>query len=90
MYKDIHGKNSMPHLEFRRDITMNLLRSKPKIISQPGPKVHAPTELRKTDNHFLKSTSQGRYALCKKNCRSMCVECKKRMHKACFPSYHGK
>lgn len=90
IYRDIHGKNSMPHLEFRRDITMNLLRSKPKLISQPGPKVHVSSELRKTDNHFLATASQGRCAVCKKNCRNKCVECDKRMHKACFPSYHGK
>lgn len=66
IYRDIHGKNSMPHLEFRRDITMNLLRSKPKLISQPGPKVHVSSELRKTDNHVLATASQGRCAVCKK------------------------
>ncbi|GFU39158.1 hypothetical protein NPIL_236861 [Nephila pilipes] len=59
IYKDIHGKNSMPQLEFRRDITMNMLCSKPKLISQPGPKIFVSTEIRKTDNPFLKSASQG-------------------------------
>ncbi|GFT26135.1 hypothetical protein NPIL_61111 [Nephila pilipes] len=61
IYGDIHGMNSMPHLEFRRDITLNLLRSQPKLISQPGPKIHVPTEIRKADNYFLKS-----YAACQK------------------------
>ncbi|GFU28225.1 hypothetical protein NPIL_323761 [Nephila pilipes] len=56
--EDIHGKNSMPQLEFRQDITMNMLCSKPKLISQPGPKILVPTEIRKTDKPFLKSASQ--------------------------------
>ncbi|GFS46118.1 piggyBac transposable element-derived protein 3 [Nephila pilipes] len=57
---------SIPHLGFLRDITLNLLRSEPKLISQPRPKIHVPTELRKTDNHFLKSASQGSCAVCQK------------------------
>ncbi|GFS95733.1 hypothetical protein NPIL_197971 [Nephila pilipes] len=63
----------MPHLGFRRDITLNLLHSKPKLISQSRPKIHVPTEFRKIDNHFIKSASQGRCAVCLKKIASTCV-----------------
>lgn len=55
--RDIYGMNAMKRLQFRRYITVNLLRSKPKILSKSSRNMHVPTERITTDNHFLISAS---------------------------------
>ncbi|KAH7961272.1 hypothetical protein HPB52_006402 [Rhipicephalus sanguineus] len=80
---------AMTHIAFRRDVTMALLQLKPKLTVRPGPRVHPRHEDRKTDGHYMISTTQGRCAECKKNTTNQCQQCKKRLHKKCFAAYHG-
>ncbi|KAL3197338.1 hypothetical protein MRX96_044935 [Rhipicephalus microplus] len=58
---------AMTHIAFRRDVTMSLLQLKQKLTVRPGPRVHLRHENRKTDGHYIISTTQGRCAECKKN-----------------------
>ncbi|KAH7977007.1 hypothetical protein HPB52_022817 [Rhipicephalus sanguineus] len=50
---------AMTHIAFRRDVTMSLLQLKPKLTVRPGPRVHPRHEDRKTDGHYMISTTQG-------------------------------
>lgn len=82
--------NRLTHLEYRREVTLALLRIAPrKDGSKTGPKVHRPMTQRKSDGHFLVQTTQGRCAQCNANARLACSECKKKLHLNCFPLYHG-
>ncbi|KRX20178.1 PiggyBac transposable element-derived protein 3 [Trichinella nelsoni] len=78
-------RSAMTHLAFRRDITAHLLRARPLQISRPRPRSHLPHSLRSSSGHFLQSSTQGRCAASKKNCRN---QCGKRQHQTCFPVYH--
>ncbi|KRX62646.1 PiggyBac transposable element-derived protein 3 [Trichinella sp. T9] len=91
LHRELHTTTSdqLSHLEFRRFITIHLLHAMPFVRSQPGPRSHLPMSLRSSHGHYLQSCTQGRCAFCKKNCRNECVQCKKRLHRNCFPSYHG-
>ncbi|KAL3193754.1 hypothetical protein MRX96_000053 [Rhipicephalus microplus] len=80
---------AMTHIAFRRDVTMSLLQLKQKLTVRPRPRVHLRHEDRKTDGHYIISTTQGRCAECKKNTTNQCQQCKKRLHKKCFTAYHG-
>ncbi|KAL3187233.1 hypothetical protein MRX96_025545 [Rhipicephalus microplus] len=51
---------AMTHIAFRRDVTMSLLQLKQKLTVRPGPRVHLRHENRKTDGHYIISTTQGR------------------------------
>lgn len=88
LFEELHGKNKKNHLEFRREVTMHLLKSNPRVHSRPGPRVQPSLALRKTDRHYLLEARQGRCACCKKNCRLKCWECEKNLHLHCFPIYH--
>lgn len=79
----------LSHLNFRREVTLNLLRMKPKIHAIPGPRVHPSESRRKSDAHYLVSATQGRCVMCQKNTTKKCFECDKRLHGKCFPNYHG-
>ncbi|KRZ84342.1 PiggyBac transposable element-derived protein 3 [Trichinella sp. T8] len=81
-------RSAMTHLAFRRDITAHLLRVRPLQIPRPGPRIHLPHSLQRSRGYFLQSSTQGRCAVCKKNCRNQCVQCGKRLHQICFPVYH--
>ncbi|KAL3222044.1 hypothetical protein MRX96_005006 [Rhipicephalus microplus] len=80
---------TMTHITFRRDVTMSLLQLKQKLTVRPGPRVHLRHEDRKTDGHYIISTTQGRCAECKKNTTNQCQQCKKRLHKKGFAAYHS-
>ncbi|KAL3248169.1 hypothetical protein MRX96_056582 [Rhipicephalus microplus] len=80
---------AMTHIAFRRDVTMSLLQLKQKLTVRPGPRVHPRHEDRKTDGHYIISTTQGRCAECKKNTTNQCQQCKKWLRKKCFAAYHG-
>ncbi|KFM71330.1 PiggyBac transposable element-derived protein 2, partial [Stegodyphus mimosarum] len=77
----------LSHL-FRREVTLCLLRMKPKVHSVPGPRAHNFESLRKTDSHYLVPSTQGRCAVCQ-NTKNKCSECEKRLHQKCFPNYPG-
>ncbi|KAL3203432.1 hypothetical protein MRX96_011970 [Rhipicephalus microplus] len=91
LYCELHKSSdaAMTHIAFRRDVTMSLLQLKQKLTVRPGPRVHLRHEDRKTDGHYIISTTQGRCAECKKNTTNQCQQCKKRLHKKCFATYHG-
>ncbi|KAL3183273.1 hypothetical protein MRX96_000254 [Rhipicephalus microplus] len=80
---------AMTHIAFRPDVTMSLLQLKQKLTVRPGPRVHPRYEDRKTDGHYIISTTRGRCAECKKNTTNQCQQCKKRLHKKGFAAYHG-
>jgi hypothetical protein len=42
LHQELHGKTSKGHLEFRREVTMSLLRTMPRVGSRPGPRVQIP------------------------------------------------
>ncbi|KAL3220285.1 hypothetical protein MRX96_029967 [Rhipicephalus microplus] len=62
---------------------------KHNLTVRPGPRVHLRDEDRKTDGHYIISTTQGRCAECKKNETNQFQQCKKRLHNKCFAAYHG-
>ncbi|KAH8025853.1 hypothetical protein HPB51_012885 [Rhipicephalus microplus] len=80
---------AMTHIAFRRDVTMSLLQLKQKLTVRFGPRVHPRHEDRKTDGHYIISMTQGRCAECKKNTTNQCQQCKKRLHKKGFATYHS-
>ena len=57
----------LSHLTFRREVTLSLLRMKPKIHYVPGPRAHTSETLRQSDAHYLVPSTQGRCAVCQKN-----------------------
>ena len=95
----VHCKIStekLSHLDFRRAITLCLLKSEkipcPTSISASA---SLPGDVRFDGlNHLLASTTQGRRKICKKNTKSMCKKCHVRLHtergKSCFEKYHKK
>jgi hypothetical protein len=77
------------HLEFRREVTMALLRTQPRVGSRPGPRVQIPISINKTYGHYLTESQQGRCVECKSNTHLQCRECSRNMHLHCFPKCHG-
>jgi hypothetical protein len=69
------GKTSKGHPESRREVTMALLRTQPRVGSRPGPRVQIPISIRKTDGHYLTEPKQGRCVECKSNAHLQCREC---------------
>lgn len=96
----IHCKTNekkLSHLDFRREITLCLLKlDEPKTINVgPTTSSNLPGDVRFDGvNHFMTSTTQGRCKLCKKNTKTMCRKCNIRLHgergKQCFKDYHTK
>ncbi|KRX84592.1 PiggyBac transposable element-derived protein 3 [Trichinella sp. T6] len=91
LHMELHTatNNRLSHLQFRREITIHLLHARPFVRSHPGPRSQLPIRLRTSYGHYLQSCAQGRCAVCQRNCRNECVQCRKRLHRNCFPSYHG-
>ncbi|KRZ16720.1 Serine/threonine-protein phosphatase beta isoform [Trichinella zimbabwensis] len=90
LHMELHTATTdqLSHLEFRREITIHLLHARPLVRHYPGPRSHLPISLRTSHGHYLQSSVQGRCAVCQRNCRNECVQCKKRLHRNCFLSYH--
>jgi len=90
IYCNIHSQ-SMTHIEFRRSVTLCLLKSSRKRPTVGGG-AHAnlPDDVRYDGiGHKREAVAQGRCVQCKKNCRSQCDKCKVRLHvKDCFDVYH--
>jgi hypothetical protein len=81
-HQELHGKTSKGHPESRREVTMALLRTQPRVGSRPGPRVQIPISVRKTDGHDLTESKQGRCVECKSNARLQCRECSRYMFTA--------
>ncbi|GFU92177.1 piggyBac transposable element-derived protein 2 [Trichonephila clavipes] len=77
-------KAEQSHLNFRINITLSLLRMKPKIHSVPGPRAHSSKSLRQLDAHCLVPSTQGHCAVCTRNTTKM-PRIGKRLHEKCFP-----
>lgn len=89
------GKRSKTHLEFRRQVTMFLLKVQDhcnkavfSIVGKQLRDVHFDGK-----NHFLGAApSQGRCKACKKNTRIVRTKCNARLHgecgKTCIKTYH--
>lgn len=88
IHTEIDEKN-ISHLEFRRQVTMYLLRRRERIESHPGPRSHLKIQTRLSDGHYIVDSKQGRCVFCKKNTFKKCFQCQKRLHEKCFPGYHG-
>lgn len=91
-YQHINPNNSISHLEFRRQISLALV----KIGTTERVRLGGPTATPLDDvrfdgiNHFLTPTSQGRCVMCSANTRLHCSKCRKRLHKKCSDQYHTK
>ena len=86
--------NKMSHLDFRREITLCLLKSS-KVRKQNGGGhiSDLPNDIRFDGIvHMRQSTTQGRCKVCLKNVRVMCSKCAVRLHSeknaVCFEMYH--
>jgi len=88
-YLYLHPDSTITHLQFRRTVTMALLKSQQARIRLGGPTSPTPNDIRYDGvNHHLESSSQGRCTFCMANTRLQCVKCKKRLHKLCSGPYH--
>lgn len=89
-YNYLHPSDHMSHLEFLRQVTVGLLKSKKTGRVRLGGRTSAVvSDVRKDQvGHFLESTSQGRCVFCQTNTRKKCGKCDKRLHINCFQSFH--
>ena len=86
LYHHLNPDKKLSQLQFLRNLVHQYARVESK---KPRLNSSIPRIVSKDSNgHFLTSTSQGRCAYCKKNCRLLCEKCNKRMHQLCFPLYH--
>jgi hypothetical protein len=75
---------TMTHLEFRRQVTLGLLKGSAR-HRMGGPTAPVVPDVRYDGvQHYIHSTTQGRCALCCKEC----AKCGKRMHTQCFEIFH--
>jgi hypothetical protein len=74
LHRELYRKTSKGHLEFRREVTMALLRTQPRVGSGPGRRVQIPISIRKTDGHYLTDYKQVRCVECKSNASLQCHE----------------
>jgi hypothetical protein len=89
LHRELYRKMSKGHLEFRREVTMALLRTQPRVGSRPGPRVQIPISIKKTDGHYLTDSKQVRCVECKSNASLQCLEYSRNMHLHCVPKFHG-
>lgn len=85
----------LSHLEFRRHVTLCLLKVDIAHPPRPSSTAALPGEVRYDGiNHMLGTTTQGRCKVCQKNTKNMCKKCGVRLHtergKQCFEMYHSK
>lgn len=88
--------NTMPHLQFRREVVLCLLKGAPVTRLQVGGghPVDMPADVRFDGvGHERQVCNQGRCRVCHKNTRYRCVKCDVRLHtdkgKVCFSVYHS-
>lgn len=68
LYSELHHSTTsdLTHLNFWREVSLNLLRMKPKTQSIPGPHAHSVQSVRQSNTHYLASSSQVRCLVCQK------------------------
>ena len=92
LHCQLHPSDKISHIQFRRNITLCLLKSSP-MRSQIGGGHHVdlPSDVRFDGiGHTRVDANQGRCVLCRKNCRHSCFKCNVRLHtKQCFDLYHS-
>ena len=82
----------VPQKNYRRVIVQILLQRGSCEVGRPGPSYSVPDEVR-LDNidHYPGPGSVTKCVICKKNCRNVCMKCKKSVHvKFCFQVLHEK
>ena len=91
----IFGDKAMSHLEFRRQVTLTLIKSPnyDRTKLGGGPQGTLPATVQHDgDGHIRVPCDQGRCRVCQKNTRIMCLKCKARLHtdrgKDCFAQFH--
>lgn len=90
--------NPISHLDFRREVTLCLLKSEipnPRRQIDGGHLPDLPDDIRfDSVGHMKAQCSQGRCHVCQKNTVYKCEKCNKRLHcdrgKTCFVDYHTK
>jgi len=91
----IMGAKALSHLEFRRQVTLTLIKSPSYNRTQlgGGPQGSLPVTVQHDgDGHIRVRCDQGRCRVCQKNTRVMCKKCNARLHtdrgKECFTLFH--
>ena len=85
---------TLSHLDFRREITLCLLKSvAPRACIGHSKMSELPADIRYDGNgHIKKNCKQGRCIVCKKNTRYQCTKCQVRLHfdkgTVCAVTYH--
>ena len=96
LYSRLHPQLKVSHLDFRRTITLCLLKRKiPRVQIGGGHHADLPDDIRYDGvGHISEATTQGRCVVCSKNTRSKCLKCNVRLHyshlSTCFLNYHTK
>ena len=89
----VESRNAKSHLDFRRSLTVALLKSTAPVMRsrRGGPTAPIFEEIRFDGHgHFIsKAESQGRCAFCQRNTTKKCSKCGKRLHEACFQTFHS-
>jgi DNA excision repair protein ERCC-6 len=87
------GEDRLSHLDFRRNITLCLLKSAQDKPQRARVAVGFPSDVRYDGvGHDRVTIKEGRCAVCQKNTTKMCFKCGVRLHcnkgKPCFDMYH--
>jgi len=95
LHCQIFGPRALSHLEFRRQVTLALIKSPNYTRTQlgGGPQGKQPATVQYDgEGHIRAPCDQGRCRVCQKNTRIMCLKCKARLHtdrgKDCFAVFH--
>lgn len=96
LHCQIFGSKALSHLEFRRQVTLTLIKSPNYERTQLGGGPHGSlpvTVQYDGSDHVRVPCDQGRCRVCQKNTRVMCLKCKARLHtdrgKDCFTQFHA-
>jgi len=96
MFRLLHPQAQMSHLDYRRTITLCLLKAvAPRISRRGGGIAHLPMDIRHDSIGHCNapSDSEGRCVVCRTNTKNMCAKCNVRLHfshgKDCFVIYHN-
>jgi DNA excision repair protein ERCC-6 len=95
MFCLLHPRSHESHLDFRRAITICLLKSdEPRVARVGGGIPHLPVDIRRDGvGHVNVTALEGRCVICGSNTKNMCAKCKVRLHfshgKQCFTVYHS-
>lgn len=95
LHCQVSGASALSHLEFRRQVTLTLIKSPNYARAQlgGGPQGPLPATVQYDGHgHIRAPCDQGRCRVCQKNTRVMCLKCNARLHtdrgKDCFEQFH--